>query len=52
MQTFIDQLLQKRHLLAFLTVLLGAAVCWGVTYTSIDSSFDAILAEDELSILV
>jgi len=47
MQAFIDQLLGRRYLLAVLTVLLGGVVTWGAFDTSIDSSFNAILAEDD-----
>ena len=47
MQALIDQLLGKRNLLAVLTILLGGLVSWGVWYTSIDSSFNSILAEDD-----
>ena len=47
MTSFINLLLAQRIPLAVLTVLLGAVVSWGVSYTSIDSSFNSILAEDD-----
>ncbi len=47
MQFLINQLLVKRHLLALLTILLGGAVTWGMLNTSIDSTFNAILSEDD-----
>ena len=47
MQTLIDQLLEKRVLLAVLTVLLGAVVVWGARYSTIDASFNSILDEDD-----
>ncbi|MCZ6659512.1 MAG: MMPL family transporter, partial [Gammaproteobacteria bacterium] len=47
MQFLINQLLAKRHLLALLTVFLGGAVTWGMLNTSIDSTFNAILSEDD-----
>ncbi len=47
MQFLIDQLLAKRHLLALLTLVLGGAVTWGMLNTSLDSTFNAILSEDD-----
>ncbi|MFP6654794.1 MAG: MMPL family transporter, partial [Myxococcota bacterium] len=47
MQFLIDQLLTKRHVLALLTVLLGAAVTWGIVNTRLDSTFTALLSEDD-----
>ena len=47
MQTLINQLLEKRYLLAVLTLILGGLVSWGARYTSIDSSFNSILSEDD-----
>lgn len=47
MQSLIDQLLGKRYLLAVLTIVLGGLISWGVRYTSIDSSFNSILSEDD-----
>ncbi len=47
MQTLINLLLTKRHLFALVTVLLGGAVTWGSVNTRIDSTFSAILSEDD-----
>ena len=47
MQMLIDQLLAKRYLLALLTLVLGGAVAWGTLYTQLDSTFKAILSEDD-----
>jgi len=47
MQFLINQLLAKRYLLALMTILLGSAVTWGVLKTSIDSSYNSILSEDD-----
>lgn len=47
MKLLIDQLLRHRNLLAVLTMVLGGLLCWGIWYTSIDSSFNSILAEDD-----
>lgn len=47
MKILIDQLLAHRNLLAVLTIVLGGLLCWGIWYTSIDSSFNSILAEDD-----
>ncbi len=40
-------LVTRRHLLSLLTLIVGAAVCWGVGSTSIDATPAAILAEDD-----
>lgn len=45
MQVLVDQLLAKRYLLTFLTVLLATAVTWGVRHVSVDNGFNAILSE-------
>lgn len=47
MDRLTDFLLTKRYLLAFLTVVLGGIVTFGVTKTTIDSSADSILSEDD-----
>jgi predicted RND superfamily exporter protein len=47
MQTLINQLLEKRYLLAVLTLILVGLISWGARYTSIDSSFNSILSEDD-----
>ncbi|MEE8303371.1 MAG: MMPL family transporter, partial [Candidatus Tectomicrobia bacterium] len=47
MQFLIDQLLAKRYLLALMTILLGSTVAWGILNTSIDSTFNSILSEDD-----
>jgi predicted RND superfamily exporter protein len=47
MQTLINQLLGKRYFLAILTIVLGGLISWGARYTSIDSSFNSILSEDD-----
>jgi predicted RND superfamily exporter protein len=47
MQMLIDQLLAKRYLLALLTLVLGGAVAWGTLHTQLDSTFEAILSEDD-----
>lgn len=47
MQMLIDQLLAKRYLLALLTLILGGAVGWGALHTQLDSTFEAILSEDD-----
>lgn len=47
MQILINQLLEKRYFLAILTIVLGGLVSWGARYTSIDSSFRAILSDDD-----
>ena len=46
-QFLINQLLAKRRILALMTLLLGGAVTWGIVNTSIDSTFSAILSEDD-----
>lgn len=47
MSTLVDILVERRHILAFLTLILGAAIGWGVTYTSTDGSSKSILPEDD-----
>ena len=47
MPFLINQLLSRRYILALLTILLGGVVTWGVQHTSIDSTFNAILSEDD-----
>ena len=47
MQTLIDLLLNRRHLLGVLTVIIGGAVSSGITMTGIDPSYDAILDEKD-----
>lgn len=47
MQILINQLLGKRYFLAILTIVLGGLISWGARYTSIDSSFNSILSEDD-----
>jgi predicted RND superfamily exporter protein len=47
MQTLINLLFEKRYLLAILTLVLVGLVSWGARYTTIDSSFNSILAEDD-----
>ena len=47
MQFLINQLLAKRYLLTLMTIILGSAVTWGILNTSIDSTFDSILSEDD-----
>ena len=47
MQILINQLLEKRYFLAILIIVLGGLVSWGARYTSIDSSFRAILSDDD-----
>lgn len=47
MQFLINQLLAKRYLLTLMTILLGSVVTWGILNTSIDSTFNSILSEDD-----
>ncbi len=47
MDKLIDFLIGRRNLLAVLTVVLGAAVSYGITLTTIDPSYDAILDEED-----
>jgi predicted RND superfamily exporter protein len=47
MQGFIDFLLHRRYFLALLSLLAGAAICWGSFYTTTDSTFTSILSEDD-----
>jgi len=47
MQLLIEQLISKRYLLALLTLILGAAVTYGMTKSSINAGFQSILSEDD-----
>jgi len=47
MQALINQLIGKRYLLALLTLMLGAAVTYGMTKSSINAGFESILSEDD-----
>jgi predicted RND superfamily exporter protein len=47
MQLLVNFLLSRRNLLAVLSIVLGAAVVFGVKHTRIDSSYDTILTEDD-----
>lgn len=47
MQSLTNQLLAKRYILTLLTVVLGVGVIWGAVNTTIDSTFQAILSEDD-----
>ena len=47
MQFLIDQLLAKRFLLAFITLILGSVVTWGMFHTSMDATYSSILSEDD-----
>ncbi|MFT5133411.1 MAG: putative RND superfamily exporter protein, partial [Gammaproteobacteria bacterium] len=47
MQALINQLIAKRFILTLLTLLLGGVVMWGVLDTTIDSTFQSILSEDD-----
>ncbi len=47
MQGFIDLLVERRVILALLSVLLGAWVGYGITLTTMDPKSDAILPEDD-----
>jgi predicted RND superfamily exporter protein len=47
MQFLIDQLLARRYLLAFTTLVLGSVVTWGMLNTSIDATFNSILSEGD-----
>lgn len=47
MQLLINQLLDKRHWLALLTLLFGAALTFGLTKSSIDAGYRSILSEDD-----
>jgi predicted RND superfamily exporter protein len=47
MSLLVDQLLRKRYLLALICVLLGVVVAYGVRFTSVDNTFNAILSESD-----
>jgi hypothetical protein len=47
MLTFINLLLTKRLTLALITLILGSAVVWGMTHTSMDATYNSILSEDD-----
>jgi predicted RND superfamily exporter protein len=47
MQFLVNQLLAKRYLLTLLTMVLSVGVIWGVLNTTIDSTFQSILSEDD-----
>lgn len=47
MQLLIQQLISKRYVLALLTIVLGAAVTYGLTKSSINAGFQSILSEDD-----
>jgi uncharacterized protein len=47
MSIIIDFLTNRRQILGILTLIFGAIIAWGMQYTSIDSSSNAILAEDD-----
>lgn len=47
MTALINLLTVRRHVLALLTIVVTAAIAWGVTYTTTDASSKAILADDD-----
>ena len=47
MQSFIDFLLNRRYFLAIGCVVLGIALTWGMTNSSLDGTFGSILSEDD-----
>jgi predicted RND superfamily exporter protein len=47
MQFLIDQLLAKRFSLALATFVLGGIVSWGLLNTSMESTYNSILSEDD-----
>ena len=47
MQGFIDFLVERRIVLALLTIAFGAWVGYGITLTEMDPKSDAILPEDD-----
>jgi predicted RND superfamily exporter protein len=47
MQSLVQLLLSRRHLLAILTVLAGAVIIWGMSYNRLDTTYNAILSEDD-----
>ena len=47
MQSFIDFLLNRRYALAVGCVILGSALTWGMTNSSLDGTFGSILSEND-----
>jgi predicted RND superfamily exporter protein len=47
MQFLVEFLLNKRYLLAVLTIALGGMVAWGTQYSRLASSYDSILSEGD-----
>ncbi|MDA1076680.1 MAG: MMPL family transporter [Proteobacteria bacterium] len=47
MQSLIAQLIDKRYVLAFTSVILGAFVTWGMTHTRLEATYNSILSEDD-----
>ena len=47
MQSLVDFLLNKRYLLAVLTIALGGIVAWGTQYSRLASNYDSILSEGD-----
>lgn len=47
MQSLVDFLLNKRYFLITATLVLGAALSWGMNYTSLESRYESILSEDD-----
>jgi predicted RND superfamily exporter protein len=47
MEFLVNQLLVKRYLLSFLTIVLAGVVSWGIGDTSVDNTFNGILSEDD-----
>jgi predicted RND superfamily exporter protein len=47
MPSLIEILLNRRHLLAVLTLGLGAIVAWGMGSTTMDASYNSILSESD-----
>ncbi|MCX2979644.1 hypothetical protein EYC98_02075 [Halieaceae bacterium IMCC14734] len=47
MQSLVDQLIGKRYLLAMLTLLITAALGWGIPAVTSDNGFTAILSESD-----
>jgi len=47
MQLLVDFLLDKRYLLAAMTVILAVTVAVGIQHTSVDNTFNAILSESD-----
>lgn len=47
MQFFLNQLLQRRYTLGVVTLILTGVIGWGVQGTTVDSTFKAILSEED-----